>query len=273
MPLENDSIKRSATQYASFPGGVAGLRDLNVGGAILEDRDPLPIGNRIPLVLHLGNETLSCVGLVTRSVPDKGMAVEFVDVRGADRRRLFEFITAASAAESRARLIAGRAPVVERSASASSPPAKPVPLPRLAELLVRRGAITASQLAAAASEFRQQGGRFCALLLRLGIVSDQDLAACFHAEYRIPLIDLTTVEPTREALLLVPYELAQRHETLPIGVAGSTLTVATSDPSNLEGRNDLKFHSGCDLRVTVAPSRALREAIRYFYRERAREAG
>ena len=169
---------------------------------------------------------------------------------------------------------AGRAAAITPSASEPTAAAKPASsLPLLGELLLQRGAITADQLAAAEAEYQERGGRFCELLLRSGIVSDQDLAACFNEEYRVPLIDVTTADPTSEALRLVPYELAQRHEILPIGVAGSTLTVATSDPSNLGGRDEVKVHSGCDLAVTVAPSRALREAIDYFYHERIGEAG
>ena len=272
-------VPTTSGQYASFPGGVAALRELSVGGATLEDRDPLPIGSRIRLTLHLGSETVSCVGLVKRSVLDEGMAVEFADISTADRKRLQEFITAADRAARRARLHAGlgnpsRARAITATTSASMLAARPpARLSRLAELLVRRGAITTDQLAAATAEYRQRGGRFCAVLLRLGVVSDKDLAACFHEEYRIPLIDVTSVEPTPEALRLVPFELAARHEILPIGVTRSTLTIATSDPSNLDGRNEVKFHSGCDLTTTVAPSRALREAIHYFYRERARDAG
>jgi hypothetical protein len=195
--------------------------------------------------------------------------VEFVDLSAADRRRLLEFITAAGKAKSPAPSDAtlnnaARTPAIASTASGSMPAAK---LPRLGELLVRRGAITADQLAAAAAEYRQRGGRFCAVLLRLGVVSDNDLAACFNEEYRIPLIDVTIVEPTPEALRLVPYELARRHEILPIGVSRSTLTVATSDPSNLAGQNEVRFHSGRDLTVAVAPSGMLREAIHYFYRE------
>ena len=271
LPSGENGVQMMSGQYASFPGGVAGLRALRVDGATLEDRDPLPIGDRIPLVLHLGNETLSCVGIVTRSIPDKGMTVDFVDVSGADRRRLFEFITAASAARNRARLVASRAPAVEQP---SSPTVKlPLPLPRFAELLVGRGAITADQLAAATAEYPQRGGRFCAVLLQLGVVSDKDLAACLHEEYRIPLIDVTSVEPTTEALRLVPFELAARHEILPIGVTRSTFTTATSDPSNLAGRDEVKLHSRRDLSVTVAQSRLLQEAIQYFYHQRVREAG
>jgi hypothetical protein len=255
------------------------LQELTLRGAVLEEREPLPIGSRLRLTLHLGTLTVSCIGLVKQSILGESMTIEFVDLSASDRRQLLEFITDAIAAESRARLDAGLSNASRASAVASTPPSslvatKPAsPVPRFAELLVRRGAITADQLAAAAAEHRQSGGRFSAVLLRLGLVSDNDLATCFSDEYRIPLIDVATVNPTPDALRLVPYDLAQRHEILPIGVTASTLTVATSDPSNLEGRDEVKFRAGCDVTVGVAPSRPLREAIQHFYHERARDAG
>jgi hypothetical protein len=106
-------------------------------------------------------------------------------------RALFEFITAARIAESRARLNsglsnAGRASAITPSASSIDPAAKPlVPLPWVAQLLLQRGAVTADRLAAA--EYGQRGGRS---------------ALCY------------------------------------CGVAGSTLTVATIDPSSLESRDE-----------------------------------
>jgi len=264
--------------YATFPGGVAPLRELTLRGATLEERDPLPIGSRLRLTLHFGTLTLSCIALVRRSIAEEGMAVEFVDMSAEDRKNLLELITAVAAAESRARLNAGlsnaHAPANGASYAAPTPAARPpLPLPRLAELLLRRGAVTADQLTKAAEEQRRHGGRFCVVLLQLGFVSDTELARCFNEEYRIPLIDPTTVEPTPDALRIIPYELARRHEILPIGVTPLTLTVATSDPSNLAGRDEVKLHSRRDLRVTVAPSRLLQEAIQYFYRQRVREAG
>jgi type IV pilus assembly protein PilB len=120
---------------------------------------------------------------------------------------------------------------------------------------------------------QQHGGRFAAMLLSLGVVSEEDLVSCFHEEYRLPVIDLSTAEPTPEALRLVPRDLAIHHEALPIGVAGSTLTLAISDPSNLDGLNEVKFRSGCTLRISVAPVRALREAIDQFYGAHVRAAG
>jgi hypothetical protein len=262
--------------YASFPGGVAPLKELTLRGATLEERDPLPIGSRLQLTLHLGTDNVRCIGLVERSILDEGMEVEFVDVSPDDRKHLVEYITAAVAAESRARLNTSLrgAPAIAPSPPAAAPAAKPAaPLPRIAELLVRRGAVTSDRLAVAVEEYRRRGGRFCAVLLELGVVSDKALAVCFNEEYRIPLVDVTTIDPTSEALRMVPYELAHRHELLPIGVTSTTLTIATSDPSNLEARDELKLHSGRDLAVAVAPAGLLREAIHYFYHERARDAG
>jgi hypothetical protein len=270
-------MQGTAGLYASFPGGIANLRALTLRGAVLEERDPLPVGSRLRLSLHLGTSTVQCVGIVKRSILEDGMAVEFADMSATDRSRLLEYIAAVDAAErarARARLNAGlsnapRALANTPTALSSKPaPKSSPPLPRFAEPLVRRGAMTAEQIAVAVAEHRQSGGRFCAVLLRLGLISDNNLAAYFSEEYRIPLIDLTTVEPTPEALQLVPCELAERHEILPIGVTASTLTVATSDPSNFEGRNEVKFHAGRDLTVGVAPSRLLRESIHYFYHER-----
>jgi hypothetical protein len=198
-----------------------------------------------------------------------GEAASLRDLGGGEPM-LADRDTASSIADpSKAGLAPAVTPSDSRQAASETSPDSP---PALAELLFQRGAITADQLAAASAAHQERGGRFCDLLLRLG-VSDQELAACFNEEFRVPLIDVATAEPTPEALRLVPYELAQRHEILPIGVAGATLTVATSDPSNLDGREEVKLQSGCDLTVTVAPSGALREAIDYFYHERPREAG
>src|SRR5262245_34384179 len=76
--------------YASFPGGLANLQELTLRGAVLEDREPLPIGSRLRLMLHLGTLTVSCIGLVQRSILGESMTVEFVDMSPTDRRLLLE---------------------------------------------------------------------------------------------------------------------------------------------------------------------------------------
>src|SRR5262249_22376979 len=135
----------------------------------------------------------------------------------------------------------------------------------LGDILVRVGLITEDQLGAA---FGHQNRAACGLVTALvssEIVSEEELVRCFEREFRLPVIDLGSVQPTAQALRLVPYEMSSRHSVLPIGLAGSTLTVAIADPANHDGLRQVKFSSGCDLRVMLAPARTLYLTIDRVY--------
>jgi len=262
-------------EYASFPGGTAPVRNLSAGGAMLSDPDPLPAGSPIRLELHLGAELVACTGVVRRAELERGMAVRFVELSPAARASLSHYLARTAVLQSQRRL---------SETPTGSTPRNDVPLRtrisapdpggnRLGELLVRRGLINADQLGAAAAQRQQLGGRLLDILVGLAVISEDDLVACLHDEYRIPIIDLARVEPTRDALRLVPQALASRHGILPIGVADSTLTIAIADPTNLDAINEVRFRSGCNLRVALAPARVLRDAIEFFYRQRLQAAG
>jgi len=265
--------------YAWFPGGVAPIRDLSLGGVMLADREPLPLGSPVRMELHLGVEVVSCAGVVIRSEVDRGMAVEFLELSPVARKRLGAHLLQADVAEGRRRLTREVRVAADEVPSPPAPPIQRVPpsVPatpcRLGELLLRCRRITRNQLDAVAAQPRFEGETLVQLLARLGVISEEDLVSLFHHAYCLPVIDLRTIEPTANALRLVSAELARRHEILPVGVAGSTLTVATSDPSNVDGLNAVKFRSGHDLKITIAPASALHAAIDWFYAQHTRDAG
>ena len=162
------------------------------------------------------------------------------------------------------------APAVPSTSSPVISPIRPPPSSRLGELLLRRGVITAEQLAAAAADQHKNGGQFAGALVRLGFVSDDDITFFLHKEYRLPVIDPLSAEPSAEVLSLIPDTLARKHELLPISLTGSTLTLAMADPSNLAGLNECKFLTGCDVRIVLASARGIRRGIDRHYNERAR---
>ncbi len=162
------------------------------------------------------------------------------------------------------------APAVPSTSSPVISPIRPPPSSRLGEILLRREVITAEQLAAAAADQHKNGGQFAAALVRLGFVSDEDITSFLHKEYRLPIIDPLSAEPSAEVLSLIPDTLARKHELLPISLTGSTLTLAMADPSNLAGLNECKFLTGCDVRIVLAPARGIRRGIDRHYNERAK---
>src|SRR5438093_12020990 len=135
----------------------------------------------------------------------------------------------------------------------------------LGSVLLKRSLITVEQLDAAIAEQQRNGGRLGAVLGRLGFISEDKLATCLSREYRVPVINPLSAEPSAEALALVPHALAHRNGVLPLSRHGSTLTVAIADPSNLAALDEVKFLSECNLRVVRAAPSALEKAIHKHY--------
>jgi len=272
-------IKAKRGHYASYPGGVAAIRDISLGGVMLEDRDPIPTGNRMLLELHLGPELVTCTGVVKRSSVFDGTAVQFLEMSAGARKLLGGYLMQIGLADNRRRLNEGvKSAAGEYRASNPPPPEGAIRevqpgAPRLGELLVRRGLITQGQLAAAIAEQRVHRERLCSMLIRLGILTEDEVLDFFCREFRLPAVDLTTVDPTSDALAQVPHALARAQLILPIGISGGTLTVAVGDPSNLDGLNEVRFRSDRTLRISLAPLRALEDAIDHAYAMRARAAG
>lgn len=256
-------FRTKSSVYASFPGGVASVRDLSLGGVMLKDRDPMDAGSLVRLCLHLEGRTAFCAAVVSRT--DRlGMGLRFTEISREDRRILGGYLMDVALIENRERLRAGLGSTGGTAA----------PLPSsLASMLASRGVITQQQLDMAASFQGSGGAQPARMLVRSGVISEDALVQRLQKEYGLPVIDLAAIEPTEEALALVPRDMACRHEALPIGIGNARLTLAIADPSNVAGLQEIKLRSRCELRPMLAPALALQRAIDRCYGEPARAVG
>ncbi|BCR04659.1 type IV pilus assembly ATPase PilB [Desulfuromonas versatilis] len=140
---------------------------------------------------------------------------------------------------------------------------------RLGELLVRNKLIDEKQLAKALEEQKVQGGRLGASLIKLGFLKEEELAAFLSRQYGVPSINLAEFEVDPNVIRLVPPEVAQKYQIVPINRAGSTLIVAMSDPSNIFAIDDIKFMTGYNVEVVVAPEAGIKGAIDKYYDQSA----
>jgi type IV pilus assembly protein PilB len=136
---------------------------------------------------------------------------------------------------------------------------------RLGELLIKRALITQDQLTKATAEQQLQGGILAAHLVRLGFLTEDQLVSYLQKEYRLPIVDPMSLEIGSDILQLTPVSLAAKHQLMPLNIAGSTLTVAMVDPSNLVAINEVKFITGYDVRVVLSKLASLRKALDHFY--------
>ena len=140
---------------------------------------------------------------------------------------------------------------------------------RLGELLVRNRLVTEEQLKKALELQKSDGCRLGAALIRLDFIKEDELAAFLSRQYGVPSINLSEFEIDTAVIRLLPAEVAQKYQIIPINRAGSTLIVAMSDPSNIFAIDDIKFMTGYNVEVVVAPEAAIKKAIDKYYDQSA----
>jgi type IV pilus assembly protein PilB len=139
---------------------------------------------------------------------------------------------------------------------------------RLGELLIERTGLTPEQVAHALAARTDPRERVGQAMVRLGYLSEGDVVAALAQQFALPVADaqrLTTA--SREAVQLVPEQLARQAQVLALARDGDTLEIAVGDPLDVLALDHLRALTGCALRVWVAKPSEVAEAIDQFYSE------
>ena len=124
---------------------------------------------------------------------------------------------------------------------------------------------SAEQLAQAREGSRSKGERLGAQITSLGFLDENELTDFVAKQYGVPSIDLDEFEIEDAVIQLIPEEVALKHTVIPVNRAGSTLILATYDPSNIFALDDIKFLTGYNIQPVVAAEDAIRRAIDTYY--------
>ncbi len=136
---------------------------------------------------------------------------------------------------------------------------------RLGELLLREKRVTPVQLQEALNHQRANGGRLGTSLVKLGILVDEDITSVVSRHCGVPAINLREFDLDPAIVKLVSVESATKYIVLPVSKAGTTLTLAMADPTNVFAMDDIKFMTGLHVEPVVASETAIREAIQRYY--------
>jgi type IV pilus assembly protein PilB len=136
---------------------------------------------------------------------------------------------------------------------------------RLGDMLVKATLITKEQLLKALSQQETGGGRIGTNLVKLGFISEDDITSFLSRQYGVPSINLSHFEIDPVVIKLIPSEIAQKHQIIPINRTGNVLTVAMADPSNIFAIDDIKFMTGFKVEPVVAAETSIKNAINKHY--------
>ena len=135
---------------------------------------------------------------------------------------------------------------------------------RLGELLLGEGLIDGQQLAEGLEVQEEMGGRIGSILVRMGFITEEQLAAFLGRQLGLPcLTRLERVSP--DALRRLPRQLAEKYQAVPISVNERELGLAMADPANIEAIDQIQFTTGLRVRPAVAPELLIQYALARFY--------
>jgi len=140
---------------------------------------------------------------------------------------------------------------------------------KLLDHLLKSGVCTTSEMQAAVSRQRARGGDLLEILLDRG-VGEVELARALGKFYGWQVVDLSKVQPKRDALDRANGEFCRRHLVLPFAVDRSTgdLLIAVADPARArKGLRALQTKTGQKIRPYIAPRKLLSDAIETYYSE------
>lgn len=136
---------------------------------------------------------------------------------------------------------------------------------RLGEILIREGFITRKALERGLNEQKKTGEYLGRTLVKLGVLSEENLVAILSKEWDIPSISLKGVSIDTGILSEVSAKFAAHYKLIPTSLEGNVLSIAISDPFNLQAVDDLKLLLGYEIKIFLAGEDDIDEALRRYY--------
>jgi len=137
----------------------------------------------------------------------------------------------------------------------------------IANLLFREKILSAEQLKQVQLAFASSGKPEEAVLRELGFVSAKQVVKAKGALFNIPYVSLDEIGVTPEVLTLIPKSVAERFTLIPFATSGDgkELSVAFSNPWDLEAIEFVEAKSGKKIKVRIATEKEIQKAITERY--------
>jgi type IV pilus assembly protein PilB len=140
---------------------------------------------------------------------------------------------------------------------------------KIGECLIKAGLITDDDLQNALNERRRTGERLGVVLVRMNLATEEQIAKALALQLGFPYVDLTENAPDRDAVVLIPKEVALKRACVAIGREKNLLTVAMADPLLFSVVQDLELQTGYRVKQVVTTQGGITDAIATCYPDEA----
>jgi general secretion pathway protein E/type IV pilus assembly protein PilB len=135
----------------------------------------------------------------------------------------------------------------------------------LVDSLVDMGLVTNAQLDAVRAEADSSGEGLVDTLLARKIIRPRDVTQAKAAAFGAEVVSLSELRLEDEIIAAIPRHVAKKYRVVPLYKHGNSLTVALSDPSDLDTLDALRHLLHADITAQVATEEEIDAAINNYY--------
>lgn len=132
---------------------------------------------------------------------------------------------------------------------------------RLGDLLQEKGLLTEEELNAALKLQRESGEKLGDALVKLGLIQPEQMADVLSEHLGIPRVDPNRCYIPSELVNMVPDDLLNGNQILPIELENNLMTVAMTDPLNILIIDELQQATGFNIKPVIATSEEIMTAL------------
>ena len=140
---------------------------------------------------------------------------------------------------------------------------------KLGECLIQAGLITEDDLQSALAEHKRTGERLGAVLVRLNLATERQIAKALAYQLGFPYLNLGETPSDPAIVTLIPKDVSLKRSCVAIRLDKNLLTVAMADPLLFSLVQDLEFQTGYRIKQVVATRADILEAIASGYPDKA----
>ncbi|MFH1220212.1 MAG: GspE/PulE family protein [Candidatus Eisenbacteria bacterium] len=136
---------------------------------------------------------------------------------------------------------------------------------RIGRMLVSRGIIDETHLAAALDEQARTPEPICQVIIRLSFAPPEEVLPVLAEQRDIPYASLKTTKVDKSAVGVVPAKCAYHYKLIPLNLENSTLSVLLADPFDPQILDELRLILGYEIKPVLGESNDILEGLKEYY--------
>jgi len=136
---------------------------------------------------------------------------------------------------------------------------------RFGELLLSKGLLNRRELTEALNEQRNRGGRLGEILVKLKMVSDEDVRCALAEHLATERVHLDGKDIDMDIARLVPETIAKRFNLVAIDEKDGKVLVAMADPLDVVATDTITMKTGREILPVLSSLREIRQTIEKVY--------